>query len=471
MERQKLLIIVVVVAIALIGILAFGLKKEKKLQRIELEFWSTYEDEKAYTELIKAYEGQNKAINKSITIKYVNKPFVDFEKDLINALAAGAGPDVFSIHNTWLPRYKDKIYPMPQTEGFMSLKTFQDTFIDVAYSDFIAKEEKTEEKTTGIFGGAEKEEEAKEQIYAIPLYIDTLALYYNKDFFNSAGIAFPPATWDEFLDDVELLTKRDKRGNIERAGAAIGTAQNINRSTDILSLLMLQTGTEMVDKNHTQATFDKAVLSAEKSFDLGKDALRFYTDFSNPTKRVFCWNREMPYSIDAFYQGKAAMMINYSHHIQTIRSKSPYLNFGVAPVPQIKDREFDINYANYWAQTVSKGSKHQNEAWKFILFLTDKENVKKYLEKAKRPTSRKDLIAWQKDDSDLGVFVKQILSARTWYQIDSQAIEKIFADMIESVVSGGQTLDKAIVKAANQITALMKKTKVQEELEIPSIGY
>lgn len=430
MDKQKVVIIAVIVSVILIAILIFGIKGDGGSKSITLEFWGTYDNYNVYEALIEAYQKENK----NITIKYVQKSFADYEKELLNALAAGKGPDIFSVHQTWLPKYGDKISPMPQTKEFITPKVFQDTFVDVVYQDFVDND----------------------KIYGIPFYVDTLALYYNKDFFNSAGIPSPPTNWDEFLDDVELLTKKDQWGNIERSGIAMGTAQNINRSTDILTLLMLQTGAQMVDSSHSRATFNQTSYLEGGAFNPGRDALRFYTDFSNPTKRVYCWNRETPYSIDAFYEGKTAMMINYSYNIITIRAKSPYLNFGVAPIPQIKDRKFDVNYANYWAQTVSKGSKNPAEAWKFLLYLVRQDNLKKYLEKAKRPTSRRDLVEWQKSDPDLGIFANSALSARSWYQVDSQAIEQIFADMIESIVLGAATLDQAINKAADQVNVLMK---------------
>ena len=91
------------------------------------------------------------------------------------------------------------------------------------------------------------------------------------------------------------------------------------------------------------------------------------------------------------------------------------------------------------------------------MYLNQKENAQKYLEKSKRPTSRRDLIEWQRNDLELAIFVNQVLSARSWYQIDNSAIEKIFADMIESIVLGGETIDQAISRAASQINVLMKK--------------
>lgn len=431
LDRQKLLIIAAIVVIILIAILTFGLKEDRGKKSAVLEFWGVYDEPTLYSGFIEAYTKENK----HVTINYQKKPFDTYEKDLVDALAAGKGPDIWAIHNTWLPKHKDKISLLPQGEEFITLKMFQDTFVDVVYQDFVENNE----------------------IYAIPLYVDTLALYYNKDLLNSAGISFPPATWTEFLVDVELLTQRDHWGNIQKSGVAMGTTENINRSTDILTLLMLQTGAEMTDKNHTSATFHLSTYLEGKPFNPGEEALRFYTDFSNPIKRVYCWNRQMPYSIDAFYQGKTAMMINYSHHIETIRSKAPYLNFAIAPVPQIEGRDFDITYPNYWALTVSKSSKATEEAWKFILFLRQKENARQYAELAKKPTSRRDLVEWQREDLDFGVFANQTLSARSWYQADSQAIEKIFANMVESIVLGEATIEQAIVKAADQVTVLMRK--------------
>jgi len=419
MDKQKILIIAGVIVFILIIILTIGIKKVGRTEPITLNFWGVYDDINFYSDLIKSYQEENK----HITINYQKKPFADYEKELINAMAAGQGPDIFSIHNTWLPDYKDKLEPMPQTKEFITSKVFQDTWVDVAYQDFVDEGE----------------------IYAIPFYVDSLALYYNKDLFNSAGIPQPPVIWSEVLDDAELLTKRDQWGNIENSGIAMGTAENINRSTDILALLMLQTGVEMTDANHTHAILDQGV-----------EALRFYTDFSNPVKRIYCWNRQMPYSIDAFYQGKTAMMINYSYHIDTIRTKAPYLNFAVVSAPQIEGRSFDVNYANYWGQAVSKNSKHSEEAWKFILYLSQRENNREYLEKSKRPTSRRDLVKWQRENSDLAIFANQSLTAQSWYQIDSQAIEKIFADMIKSIVLNAVDIEQGLDKATDQINILMK---------------
>jgi len=74
-------------------------------------------------------------------------------------MATGRGPDIYMIHNTWIPRYEEKLLGVPSE--LITIKDFQENFVDVVYKDFI------------VDG----------YIAALPLSVDTLALYYNKDIF------------------------------------------------------------------------------------------------------------------------------------------------------------------------------------------------------------------------------------------------------------------------------------------------
>jgi len=429
----------------------------EKTEEITLTIWGVYDNSTDLKDIISSYEN----LHPNIHVRYYKKVYEDYERELLGALAAGKGPDIFFIHNTWLPKYSDKIMALtdvtppvfsplreeqrkgcmrsstlPPTQHFIGTKEYWRTYVDVVSENFTSNG----------------------KIYAVPLACDTLALYYNKELFKRAeitdppGIPNPPKTWEDFKDDVEKLTILDEKGNIKRAGATLGTAKNINRSTDILTLLMLQSGTQMTDSEHTRATFNQMV----RNYYPGQTALQFYTDFANPAKRVYTWNPNMEYSIDAFYQGKAAMMFNYSYHIPTIRAKAPKLDFGVAPVPQIKGSGEDVNFANYWGLTVSRKSPNKPIAWDFIMFASKKENVRKYVKKTKRPSARRDLIEEQKSDEDLGVFAAQVLSAKSWYVVDQKSVETIFVEMIESVVLRRATPREAINLAAAQVSRLMR---------------
>lgn len=401
--------------------------------RVAIEFWGVFDNRDAFDKVIRDFQAQNPGI----MVVYRQFSFEDYEREIVNALAAGTGPDVWMIHHTWLPKHIDKLTPLPDSikgldRPLMTFKDFHDQFVEVAVNDLAV-------------GG---------QIFAVPLYVDTLALYYNRDLFNSAGITAPPKGWDEFNSAVERLTRIDASGNIVQSGAAIGTSQNINRSTDILSTLMIQSGVRMTNIDNTSAMFSRSVSNTP----VGEVALNYYTDFANPNVRTYTWNDNQHYSIDAFTEGTVAMMFNYSHQAEILNQKAARLNYAVASMPQISQTDIK-NFANYWAAAVSKSSLASNEAWRFVSYLTSKEGASSYLAETMRPSARRDIIDLQKNDLRLGVFANQALTAKSWYQIDNSAIESIFAEMIDNVNFGRLSVREALQEAESEVNVLMARSQ------------
>lgn len=427
---------------------------------IKLEVWGLFDDSDVYNEIFDAYQKNNPNV---LGITY--KKFVPdtYQKELVEALASGQGPDVFLIHNTWLPAFADKIVPAPA--NVLTEQKFRREFVDVAAMDFI---------DTG-------------RIYAVPLSVDTLGLYYNRDLFNQAGITAPPKNWNEFVDATKRMTRINSVGQIVQSGAAMGTAYNINRSTDILNLLMLQGNTPMLDDRQSRAMFDQFVQNDNTTSFPGENALNFYTQFAKANSSFYSWNGNMHYSIDAFSENNLGMMLNYSWQIPVIQSKSPKLNFAVAQVPQL-DEVHPVNYPNYWAYTVAKNKRaiaaavgnaqataipddvRIEETWKFLKFLTTKPDVNpndpnvpsydaaaKYMQTTGKPGARKDIIEYQKTDPNIGIFAQQNLVAKSWRQKDPVSIEAIFAGMIDKVNKGYAIPGDAIKAAAQQVTQVMNR--------------
>ncbi|MBI2462727.1 MAG: extracellular solute-binding protein [Candidatus Spechtbacteria bacterium] len=409
---------------------------------VNLDFWNVFEDSDVYASLIAKFNQQYP----NISVAYRKKEYDTYRADLKQAFMQGNGPDIFAIHNTWLPLEQKNIEPAPSSQ--LSFDDFQNRYPDVVRYDFAAQ--------TGA------NQISPPRVYAIPLFVDTLALYYNRTYFHNNTLIDPPKTWDDFVTYVKKLTKYNASGNVDLAGVVMGTGKNINRSTDILAMLMLQTGTRMTDDAQTKPTFADPVYDAQgKRFDPGLQALEFYTSFADKKSEVYSWSPDMHYSVDAFVAGDAAMMINYSYMIPTIQQKNRYLDFAVAPIPQPSDQRQKAAFANYWGLTVSKNSKHSDAAWQFILFLAREENEKEYLTKVQRPTALKSLIAWQdKNASDLlKPFVDQTLIARSWYMGDNVSTENALITMIDSVASGATAPADALGKAQNDISAIFQKVR------------
>ncbi|MFH1522825.1 MAG: extracellular solute-binding protein [Patescibacteria group bacterium] len=440
-------------------------KTQEAVKPITLNYWRVWDGPDAFSEIIDNY----KRLHPFITIEYRKLRYSEYEKELLEALAEDKGPDIFSIHNTWLKKYESKIAPMPpqitmaypvtkgtikketmpelRTTKSISLKELKDNFIDVVYSDVLLD---VYDDKTG---------KSVERVFALPLAIDTLAMYYNKDLLNNAGIAKPPIYWNrEFQLAVKSLTKQDTKGQIIQSGIALGTSNNIERYSDILSILMMQNGAIMMDEAG-RVTFDKIPESLKNlKYNPGLGALNFYTDFSNPAKEVYSWNSELENSLDMFIAGRLAIMLGYSYDLPTIKARAPKLNFSIAKLPQIEDNPKSINFANYWVEGVSNKSKYINEAWDFIQFATKEEYVESYLAKTKKPTALRSLVNEQIEDMDIGVFAEQVLTAQSWYRgVDSNAAELIIGEMIDSVSGGEENIEDIIRLGVKRVQQTINK--------------
>ena len=420
----------VLLSITLLAQSCFFGNQEPQADKVELVIWKPFEDEANLRPIIQAY----RQFRPNVTIRFVEREIVTYEQDVLNALAAGAGPDIFSIHNDWLPRYLDKLVPAPET--LFTAREISDTFVDVTRTDLI---------------------DSAGRLYALPLSVDVLALYYNRDLLGSANIAQPPRSWEEVIDAVKKLTKQDRFGNFTVHGIAMGTAGNVNRATDILSLLMLQNGTQVYNVNRTQATLSADLTTADGTrYSPGAQAVEFYTQFANPAKQTYTWNSRSNYSIDAFVAGQAAMMLSYSYLANTIRERAPLLNFGVAPSPQIDLTKPKVNFANYFAEAVSRGSPNSAWAWDFIKFAVSADSLASYYGRTMLPASRKDLISQQLSSPEVGVFAEGALTARSFYKPDSARVETIFANMIDDVILRGKTPDQAVSEADQLLNQLLR---------------
>ena len=238
--------------------------------------------------------------------------------------------------SSWLGEHKNKIVPAPKDK--ISADLFSTLFPQVAEQDFILDDE----------------------VYSVPLFIDTLALLYNRDILDKQGVVFPPGTWEEFELDVPKLREIDE-GNITLAAAAIGgTSATVLNAYDILNLLMLQSGVPMVNSN-----FDRAEI-ADKN---GERALEFYSQFANPKSILYTWDNSTGSTIDSFSNETVAMVFAYQGDMEGIEERNPFLDFDVSPVPQI-NKDNPVNVARYYGLSVSAGSKNKEAAWDFVIFAT-----------------------------------------------------------------------------------------------------
>jgi len=115
------------------------------------------------------------------------------------------------------------------------------------------------------------------------------------------------------------------------------------------------------------------------------------------------------------------MYFGLSWEVFEIKKANPSLNFAIARVPQLPGGS--ITWGNYWVEGVSSKSKNQAEAWKFLKFASEKEQLELLYKTASssndrlfgEPYSRQDMASLLENDPLVGAYIKDAPNAYSWY--------------------------------------------------------
>ena len=395
-----------------------------------------------FVKYYKSFEGNKKA---NISISYTQLPEEYYEKILLNALAEDRGPDIFFIHNTWLTQYQTKLSPLP--EGFITLNDYEKTFMPTATVDLVRNE----------------------QIYAFPLYIDSLALYYNIEQYQDAHTSRsrPQSTWSGLLKDSAALAIINSEGTLRRGGIALGGAHSVTYAPDIFSLLLLQFGGNYCDLGCTNVT----LANSNGSTRADEEALKLLSQFTFPRTGAGSWNddfvdelRSVDSDIDAFVTGQVSAIIGYQELYPYLKQMTGAqgINMSVAEIPQVTDpaqTQSRDALANYWAPAVSIRSNTSTLAWNLIMYLSSQEMAGKYHTTTGRPTARQDLITLHELEVGTGIFAQQAKYAKSVsayeYGILQESLREILADYFDNDLSLREALI-AIEEEMDQMLTLKK---------------
>ncbi len=362
-----------------------------------------------------------------LNITYVEKSPETLQSDVTEAIAEGTGPDlvILPLENLWSER--NKLYLIPIDE-----RDFKNTFIEEA--ELFLTPQGT---------------------YAFPFRIDPMVLYYNRDMLSKAGIAKPLSYWDGIYEEAGKLTKRDQAGNITESTIALGEARNIPHAKYIMSLLMLQAGTpitafEMEElRPFINANFGGTSIPGEAALD-------FYTQFSNPFKPFYSWNRSKLSAQTNFISGETAYYLGFASELRTLRNKNPTLNLGVALVPQSRVSEKSITFGKLYGLALVKSSRNYEGSLAAMSKLVTAESSSALSAIELLPPVRRDLLGVRPRDSVMSVFYDAALQSRGWLDPDSTATDAVFKEMIESVTSGRARTYESLNKATSELEKLIK---------------
>lgn len=439
-------LVAVLIVPFLIG-LVFGGGQKQAVADVTLRFWNLYDEQNLYEGTFQEYAART--ANARVRIEY--KKYTDIaelESDLINELAEGKGPDIVSIHPSWMQKHLGKLSPMPEAFDNANSERFRSTFVPAAAQDLIVPEA------------------GKESVYALPVSMDTLGIMYNSDFLlNNLSRGAPAEDWTTFVEDITRFVRTNRaQTRVTRTAVALGRIDNVSRGLDLLELLMLQYGAKFYDQTGERVTVaDPTPGSGTTGFGAA-DALAFFASFATPGTDTFLWDdnqtTDFPEDLDlgAFVQGQIGMVFAYPYQVRdaerlisqyeiTTGDVIPADVLRVAPAPQRLSADTltttsssgnRVALANYYPLAVPNNSQNKLLAWDYINFLTRPEQQRFLFMQGKKISANLGVIPEQVRDPIYGAFARQNTYAQSVFLPESQRMKEEISTQVNYVLDGRQ---------------------------------
>jgi multiple sugar transport system substrate-binding protein len=312
---------------------------------IELTMWHGYGkivdnqgqtnyEAKSLTDLVDEYNSMNTGVH--VNLEYIGTNDHALEK-LTVALNAGEQPDITYQYGTSMPQ-------LATAPGIMDLT---DKVADPSYNwnDFSE--------------GARQAASVNEQVFGIPALIDNLAIVYNKDLFQQAGVdpPTPDWTWDDFTAAAKALTDPSKQ--------QYGFAYPIDATEDTVwhyDAMLWEAGGDILNADNTQAVFNS---------DAGVQALTTLQQMAVTDKSVYLDQQNTGKIDTLFNAGKIGMLVTGPWAL----SAYPDVNYDVQIMPEYAGGSHaTIAGPDMWVLFDNDG--HGDAAWQFMQWFTAAEQVK-----------------------------------------------------------------------------------------------
>ena len=371
--------------------------------------------------------------NNDLTVTYRAQDSETYESDLINAIAAGRGPDLFIMPHEEILRNKDKIFEIPY--GSFPRRDYTSRYI---------RESELFLTDTGIL--------------ALPLSVDPLVMYYNKNLMNSAFILDVPEFWDEVLQFVPQITVRDSNGRVSLSGAALGTFDNIDSAKELLSILMIQNGNRLVDVDPTSGKYRSTLALDQVQTAATQQSLDFYTSFAQIGNANYSWNEALAPSLDTFISGDLALYFGRASELTDIRRKNSNLDFDVALLPQVRGNRRTATFGYMRGVAVSKQSNNVQGALVIASQLAGQEIAGELSTSLGEVPARVDLLGQRPEEEYLNLFYNSAIIADGWVDPAPDQTDSLIRQLIRNVNTGALSSQDSVMRIHTSLNELLERT-------------
>ncbi|MCK5584309.1 MAG: ABC transporter substrate-binding protein [Elusimicrobiales bacterium] len=317
----------------------------------ELDFWE---------EIISDFEKE-----KGIKVRILRQPTDSDQRRqgiLIPMKAKIENPDIFLMDIAWIPQFAASNWLLPLDEYVQrdkySLKPFWKNILDLS-------------------------DTYKNNIVALPVYIDAGVLYYRKDLLKKYGFQNPPSTWSEFLKISKKIQKAEREKNSSFFAFVWQGAQYEGLICNFLEFASLDGGGFSFKgklKINTSANI--------KAADFMKDLINkwklsppnTYTDMKEEQVRMF------------FQSGNALFERNWPYAWGLHQSDNSEIKgkVAIAALPYFKGGK-SVSTLGGWHIGISRFSDSKDEAWAFMKYVVSKKVQKSFCLKLGWNPARKDV--------------------------------------------------------------------------------
>jgi multiple sugar transport system substrate-binding protein len=375
-----------------------------------------------------------------VSFDFFSTSLREAEQKLTTAVPTGTGPDIFDIGTNISVNFIDNglIEPNPPDVDAYLKSGAWDKFV----IDFLSIDNKT---------------------YGLPFLEGSRAsLFWNKTYFKEAGIAGPPATYLELIDDAKKLTKFDVQGRMTRSGISLRLSGQGSGIGEKFRYVLEAAGGSLIGRTPSGKWHNGYDNQA------GRDALTFYVD------AVQTWHVDDPkvqHDADAFASGATAMLCRESWVIGEIQSKNPNLDYGVVPIPAWRAGMPRMMLLQPEGVYVNGQSGNKDAAWDFVKFLTNAQNGLRLTEMTGWISPRKD-IDWKpllaktpqfevfvSPPADIKYYVEPVLTA--FDEVESKLADRLTASYVDTTLKGNpQAVAARIHEMAEQTDQILKDAKL-----------
>lgn len=327
-NKLKIIFISIIFIICLINL--FGCQTSRKdLEGKEvIEFW-TISLQPAYNDYINGLIDEFQKENPHVVIEWVDVPINVMRQKLMAAIAGGVPPDVVNLNS-------ELAQVMAQNKALASM-------------DRMVQQEDKDLYFEGLWNAAVYQGEN----YAIPWYVTTRIVIYNREIFEKAGIDpnSPPRTWSQ----VEEYARK-----IKRETGIYGYMPAINFIQDLEIR-----GVPVVNEER-----NKALFNSPKGLELLQSYTKMYKDKIIPDETLI---EGYQGAVNRYQTGQLGMLIAGATLLNRIKTDAPrlYEVTDAAPMPL---GDAGVVPAAAMNLVVPISSSKKETAVKFALFVTNNHN-------------------------------------------------------------------------------------------------